>query len=277
MDLTGITPSFLGTANGEVAIWRAGNGPKAVVIHGGPGLSHSYLVDALAPLAAEMTLIFFDQLGCGATESKRKPITATQTISDAAEVIDRLTAESEYILVAHSWGALVAVRAIVEGELKSKPKTLILLNPVPLTRAAYDAAGAKLFERVPDAAKAEIGQLAGEGTKEAGRKLMQLALSAYSGRNVDLPTLNLEYNIQTYNAVAETLGDFDLSASSLDLPVVLVFGSTDYITEESVKDAPAFAGATVVKLPGGHFIASDAQREVVALIRSTALQALRRD
>ena len=86
-----------------------GDGPDtAVVLHGGPGLHHGYLVPALAGLLPGRTLIFYDQRGRG--RSSLADTLALSPDSDVAdlEAIRRRFRLERMTLIGHHWGAAVA-------------------------------------------------------------------------------------------------------------------------------------------------------------------------
>src|SRR5262245_33707918 len=63
-----------------------GAGPDTVVVlHGGPGFHHGYLVPALQPLAERHTLIFYDQRGRGRSDW---PADSTQLPTADLDVAD---------------------------------------------------------------------------------------------------------------------------------------------------------------------------------------------
>jgi len=86
-----------------------GHGPDtAVVLHGGPGLDHRYLVPPLAGLLPGRTLIYYDQRGRG-----RSTAVDTLAISPDSDVADldairRRFGLARLTLVGHHWGAAVA-------------------------------------------------------------------------------------------------------------------------------------------------------------------------
>ena len=86
-----------------------GHGPDtAVVLHGGPGMSHGYLVPALAPLLPGRTLIYYDQRGRG-----RSTLVDTLAVSPDSDVADLEAVRRRFRLermklVGHHWGAAVA-------------------------------------------------------------------------------------------------------------------------------------------------------------------------
>ena len=55
------------TELGPTFLRARGNGPAVLVFHGGPGFDHEPLLDGLTAADEDRTLVFFDQLGCGAT------------------------------------------------------------------------------------------------------------------------------------------------------------------------------------------------------------------
>ena len=52
---------------GPTFVKAVGTGPPILVVHGGPGFDHTYLVEPLAFLTDRRTLVFYDQPGCGQT------------------------------------------------------------------------------------------------------------------------------------------------------------------------------------------------------------------
>lgn len=63
-----------GTDSGYVTVWedklfyqKFGSGQPLLIIHGGPGLDHTYLLPQMLERAEDYELIFYDQRGCGAS------------------------------------------------------------------------------------------------------------------------------------------------------------------------------------------------------------------
>lgn len=88
---------------------RKGGGIPLVVLHGGPGFPHDYL-ESLKPLMAERQVLFYDQAGCGL--SYRPNDVSSFTIPfflHELENILRFLDIQEYVLLGHSWGAMLAL------------------------------------------------------------------------------------------------------------------------------------------------------------------------
>ena len=120
--------------NGTDLYVRAfGEGTPLLVIHGGPGLSHDYFLPHLEELAKTNYLIFYDHRGAG--RSSMNQDSTTMNLSTFVEDIESIRKHFniEHIdILAHSWGALLAVNyAVSHSEHLGK---LILSNPSPLNQ-----------------------------------------------------------------------------------------------------------------------------------------------
>ncbi|MHB1327237.1 MAG: alpha/beta fold hydrolase [Gemmatimonadales bacterium] len=114
-------------------IREIGSGSPVIVVHGGFGAEHSYLIPAIDGLEREARFVFYDQRG-----SLRSPaVPGKITIQAHLEDLDRLRRElglARVTLIAHSMGTLLA-----QAYLEAYPehvKGLILLGAIlPVTGA----------------------------------------------------------------------------------------------------------------------------------------------
>ena len=85
---------------------------RLLVIHGGPGAHHDYLLPqmlALTEIGGGRELVFYDQRGGGRSRtSDREPITWQTYVQDLAAVIDEFNLGGA-ALVGYSWGGLLAM------------------------------------------------------------------------------------------------------------------------------------------------------------------------
>jgi proline iminopeptidase len=109
-----------------------GTGTPLVILHGGPGLDHSYFLPQMEKLADAYELIFFDQRGCG--KSSIRLDSTAMTLDALVEDIDRVRDAynlNTMNLMGHSWGGLLAMfYAIKHGD---RLNSLILVNSTPPT------------------------------------------------------------------------------------------------------------------------------------------------
>jgi len=84
-----------------------GDGPPVILCHGGPGL-WDMLADLAVLLAPTMTVIRWDQRGCGRS-ARRGPYTLARTVADL-DVVRAHFGFDRAAVFGHSWGASVALR-----------------------------------------------------------------------------------------------------------------------------------------------------------------------
>lgn len=91
---------------------KVGYGPEnIVVVHGGPGLPHNYLLPALQNLAPYATIWFYDARGHGLSE--QNPPTESYTMRQLVDDIGGFTKAmgmKNYTLLGHSFGGMVALK-----------------------------------------------------------------------------------------------------------------------------------------------------------------------
>ena len=102
------------TARTEVPLYWCRYAPpsprgRLLVLHGGPGAHHDYLLPQLLALAEEYECCFYDQRGGGKSRSDdRTPVTWKVAVRDLAAVASELV-PGPLTIVGYSWGALLAL------------------------------------------------------------------------------------------------------------------------------------------------------------------------
>jgi proline-specific peptidase len=93
---------------------RVGSGgTPLLILHGGPGAGHDYL-ETLDALAADCTVVFYDQLGCGKSDqpNDRSLWRMQRFVAEVGTV--RCALELERIhLLGHSWGGWLAIEYLL--------------------------------------------------------------------------------------------------------------------------------------------------------------------
>jgi proline iminopeptidase len=96
--------------NGGVVLYvkSVGQGPPLVLVHGGPGASHDYLLPNLYQLASSYRLIFIDERGSG--RSPRLEDTKQYTVEKMADDVEAVRMAlhlGKIALLGHSYGGVV--------------------------------------------------------------------------------------------------------------------------------------------------------------------------
>src|ERR671923_1733576 len=78
--------------------------PRLLVLHGGPGAHHDYLLPQMLALAASHRLVFYDQRGGGRSKTDDRAPIAWRTHVEDARRIARELALDPLDIVGYSWG-----------------------------------------------------------------------------------------------------------------------------------------------------------------------------
>jgi proline iminopeptidase len=97
-------------ASGVLIYYEAfGQGSPLVILHGGPGASHDYLLPYLAPLARHHQLIFIDERGSGKSQKLDNPSGYTvEAMVEDVEAVRKDLALGRIALLGHSYGGVLA-------------------------------------------------------------------------------------------------------------------------------------------------------------------------
>lgn len=87
----------------QLFIREIGEGPKVVVLHGGPGMPHDYLLDICKGLTDKFRFVFYDQRGSRSSPIYKDSATIQKHVEDLESIRKALGIE-KLKLVAHSAG-----------------------------------------------------------------------------------------------------------------------------------------------------------------------------
>ncbi len=239
---------------------RAGQGPPTVVLHGGPGAHHDYLLPGFDTLARGRTLVYYDQRGGGRSAVARDvPCGWQEQVADL-EDLRVLWGQETLVLAGYSWGGLLAVLYALEHP--RRVARLALVSPAPVWRGARDEYERRLAERNAASAIVEARRrLQDGGLREVDapfyrQRMFELSVAGYF-HDPALATKLTPFRItgRTQQAVWDSLGDFDLRSrlAGLDVPAVIVHGEDDPIPIETAAVTAGLLAAPLIRIPDcGH-------------------------
>jgi len=244
-----------------------GSGDPIIVVHGGPGLDHSYLQPGLNVLAQRNTLIYYDQRGTGRSAAELVP--SAINLDAFVEDIDALRQALGYERVdvlGHSFGALIAI-AYARKHPESL-RTLILMNPVePGTRYSEQLAERQASRRTEEDSTQLAELTAGEGfaasdpatVSEVYRILFRQALrdrTRIDDLNLDLTETTAKNGREVGRLLGESMGEVDWwdGLGEITVPTLVLHGRYD-LTPNAMSQALANAIplGRMVLLQSGHF------------------------
>jgi proline iminopeptidase len=235
--------------------------PPLLLLHGGPGASHEYLLPQMLELAKKHRLVTYDQRGGGRSrhDDDREPIGWMDQVGDLARVVAELNV-TPLTIVGYSWGGLLALLYAIEanaGRVSPAPERLALIDPAPVTRAYREAFEQEFARRQAGPEIAALrGELAQSGLRERdpeGFKQRQFELSvagyfANPARARDLTPFRVTGRVQ--QSIWASLGDFDLlpALRALHLSSFVVHGRQDPIPLASSESVARALGSPCIVL-----------------------------
>jgi proline iminopeptidase len=249
------------------AVYGPEGAPRLLVLHGGPGAHHDYLLPQMLQLADSYELIFYDQRGGGRSKTDdRTPITWRTHVEDLDHVIGELRLD-QVTIVGYSWGGLLAILYAIEaaaGRTRHRPTRLVLIDPAPVTRAYREDFEREFLRRQSDAAVGKLrADLASSGLRERDpdayrQRAFELSVAGYfadPAATHDLTPFRVTGRVQ--QSVWESLGQYNLLApgqlDSIVVPTLIVHGRQDPIPLASSEAAANAMGAQLVVIENaGH-------------------------
>jgi proline-specific peptidase len=208
-----------------------GTGLPLLVIHGGPGLPHTYL-RSLERLADEREVIFWDQLGCGNSErpSDRELWTMRRSVAEMDAVVAGLGLDRFHVF-GNSWGGMLAQQYALD--VTSQAATLTVSNSI---------ASIPQFSEMVARLKLEL-----DPAMQSAIERHEAAGTTYTSEYQDaIRTWNETYLCRVRPWPAELLQAFANMGSDV---FETMFGPSDFHIVGTIRDWDVFDRLTEITLP----------------------------
>lgn len=254
--------------NGTSLYYHAiGKGDPVIVIHGGPVLDQSYMIDHFKELAKTHRLIFYDQRASG--RSTAEVDTASMTLKNLVDDIDQVRQKlglDQVHILGHSWGGMLAAKYVIEYPLKVK--SLVLCDAMPPSFRLWNEEEQVLAQRTsPYDSSLEEQVKAQEGFKNREVKwvdsLMKISFKSQfeDTSKLSLLKIKLPQDYFKRSKIFEHIGpelfafDITLQMEKIIVPTLIIYGDQEPATKIS---GPVYkngiANSQLVIIPHcGHF------------------------
>lgn len=226
---------------------KVGSGRRKVLtLHGGPGMSHDYLLPLAELSSYDMTVLFYDQFGCGRSDepTELSKFTVEYAVEEVEGVRKAAFGDEKVYLYGSSYGGMLALAYAVKYQ--DKLKALIVaggLASVPF--AAKEMA--RLRSELPRDVQATLDryEATGDYNNPEYQKAVEVFYKKHLLRLEDWPEdvmRSLEYagkrrvypvmNGPNEFTITGTIKDFDITdrLSVIKVPTLITVGEYDEVT-----------------------------------------------
>lgn len=257
---------------------QVGDGPSVVVLHGGPGAHHDYLLPQYDRLAAGRVLRYYDQRGGG-----RSPVPRDVAVGWREHVADLEALRNHWqldrlALLGYSWGGLLAVLYALEHP--DRITRLALVSAAPVTAEWRDEFERRFAARMAQPwiarSRAELSALglALSDPEKYRRIAFALSVAGYfhdPSRAREMTPFRVTE--RTRRAVWDSLGEYDLRErirhtfpDGAAPRALLLHGIYDPMPIEAARETAALLSTGVVELATGHAPHVEATEEFVRVL-----------
>ncbi|MEO8199485.1 MAG: alpha/beta fold hydrolase [Gemmatimonadota bacterium] len=253
---------------------RIGEGPPSVVLHGGPGAHHDYLLPGFDDLARDRMLIYYDQRGGGRSPVGRDvPVGWREQVEDLEALrvvwgIERLS------IAGYSWGGLLGL--LYATQFPQHVDRIALVSGAPAWREARAEFEVRFAARnmAPGLQEARQ-QLRSSGLREADpeayrKRVFELSVAGYFfDPELTRDLTPFRVTGRTQEEVWASLGDYDLrpALQALSVPAIVLHGDSDPIPSNVARETAELLRAPFYLLANtGHVPYVEARDEFVRLL-----------
>jgi proline iminopeptidase len=244
-----------------------GAGDPIIVVHGGPGLDHSYLQPGLDALATRHTVVYYDQRGTGRSSAELTPEAINfDAFVDDVDALRQALGYERVSVLGHSFGAMIALRYALR--YPDNLRALILMNPTePGTRFQEQTAERQAARRTDETAEemAELRQSEAFQARDAATlsRFYRLAFRSVMRDPDQVEQVQLDLSGTTARNgqdVAALLGrsmgaiDWWTELALVQTPTLVLHGRHDAPPIDMARElAEAFPVGSLAVLDTGHF------------------------
>lgn len=281
LSLLGQHKEELMSINGtKLFVKTIGKGEPIIVVHGGPGMNHTYFMPHLHQLAKDYQVILYDQRASGQSATPSPDSVALSFFADDIEGIRKATGQNKITLLAHSWGAIPAME--YAKRYPEQTRAVILCNSVPLNKEFDTEMKENQLRKTSGLDSTDRSIIMGSPNFKAGkssayRKLLLLSFrnsfakeSNFHKLNFDLPTNYVTASGVLYTGLGKELANYDYytDLKQMTSPILVMYGEEDAIplrSQEMITENAPNAQIEIFK-KSGHFIFIEEKKKFGAVI-----------
>lgn len=258
--------NYLTTDDGtRLFVKKSGKGPICIFIHGGPGAwSKSFENLKGNNLETNLSMVYFDQRGCGRSEKAATGDYSMDRMIEDIELIRRHYNSDKVYLMSHSFGGVLAVNYALK--FPQHVKGLILVNSTLNLRYSlnnqikYINSLLKTDFTPPDSTSTSLMSTFLSARKALSAKDLNYKMLSDNKNSVDLVDKIDGKNPGDYDfaknvfQISDYWEDYTKITQQITLPVLIITGEKDHSIGENHYTSFNFTNKEIKKINGGHLL-----------------------
>jgi pimeloyl-ACP methyl ester carboxylesterase len=262
-----VEPLVVTTADGAIHGWEYdGDGPVAILLHGGPCISASYMESLVPHLAGIFRQVLYQQRGLAPT-TVGEPYTVDANVADAGAVIDQAAGGRAWI-VGHSWGGHLALHLLTA--IPERIAGAVILDPLGAHFDVMPEFGERLRAPLTDAQRARVDELeakedAGTATSAESMESLRIVWPSYFADPPSAPPMpDMDIAVGPFTTTFASIAEHDeaktlvrgLPSVPPEIPVLFLHGAGSAMPLRATTDTAALIPHAQVEIVegAGHFM-----------------------
>lgn len=211
-----------------------------IVVSGGPGVSHDYVLGLRTLAGPDVRVVFYDQRGSGLSTTPAAGRWDVATYVDDLEAVRQAVGANRPWILGHSWGGAVALQ--YAAKYPDQLSGLIIADSMAMTSTSKAEADKQVGARIGELKKQ--GHIPAHLPKQVGDDCLpaQRAYGPIYYANPSHPSAHKQAgtcSTRVFDLVLDTLKQFDFrpDAARVTAPTLVIYGDKDpFQTAQSVAD-----------------------------------------
>lgn len=217
-----------------------GEGEVIVFLHGGPGSEHRFFLPHVLPLSQRFKLVFYDQRGCGKSETSKNNQYSMKDEVEALELLRKELDVEKINLFGESWGSMLAL--LYATSYPERVNRIFLTAVIGVTAEGFTTFSEELEKRLSEEDKIKLSILE-EKYKRGDTTIEEIlgvldryyVYSKESLKRKKKTTINTTVNDAIGKDIMENY-DLTIKLDKIsNIPIIIAQGSHDILTPDLVK------------------------------------------
>ena len=247
---------------------KTGKGEPLLIVHGGPGLNHTYFMPHFKLLSKWFTIILFDQRASGRSTIPNPDSISLKFFVDDIEGIRKSLGVEKILLMCHSWGAIPVTQYALD--YPDRVKGIVFSSPVALSKEFDNMTREAQMKKATSRDSTNRSIIIGSpdfkaGKADAYRRLMLVSFQHSFADENNLSKLNLvlrpDYKTARqalFTGLGKDLANYNYygSVQRFKFPVLIQHGREDILplqASEKLLESIPNSRLTIYR-NSGHFI-----------------------